>query len=79
MTKVWGYGAGRKAKIGFFTGVSFSDYISVNEMTFKLDDAVLNQPIKDAKMENGKVTYTRVPNISWILKGSLPKPCNYFK
>lgn len=79
MTKVWGYGAGRKAKIEFFTGVSFSDYISVNEMTFKLDDAVLNQPIKDAKMENGKVTYTRVPNISWILKGSLPKPCNYFK
>lgn len=77
MTKVWGYGAGRKAKVSIFTGVSFSDYLSVNKMTFKLDDAVLNQPITDAKKENGQVVYTRVPNKSWKLTGNLPKPYQY--
>lgn len=77
MTKVWGYGAGRKAKVSIFMGVSFSDYLSVDKMTFKLDDVVLNQPITDAKKENGQVVYTRVPNKSWKLTGDLPKPYKY--
>lgn len=77
MTKVWGYGAGRKAKVPFFGDVSFSEYLSVDKMTFKLDDDVLNQPITDAKMENGEVTYTRDHNMSWKLTGTLPKPYKY--
>ena len=73
MTKVWGYGAGRKAKdfLGMFTGFT-DEYLSVDKMTFKLDDAVLNQPITDAKKENGQVVYTRVSNKSWKLTDNLP-------
>ena len=81
MTKVWGYGAGRKAEVPFIGDVKFSDYLSVDKMTFKLDKDedgdVLNQPITDAKMENGQVVYTRVPNKSWKLTGDLPKPYKY--
>lgn len=82
ITKLWGVGAGKTADVWEIFGAvvsfrGFENYPDISIIDFELDDDVLNQPITDAKMENGKVVYTRVPNKSWKLTGELPKPWDY--
>lgn len=82
ITKLWGVGAGKTGEVGKLFGLvisfkGFKNYPDISKINFKLNDAVLNQPITDAKKENGQVVYTRVPNKSWKLTGDLPKPYKY--
>lgn len=79
ITKLWGVGAGKTGKVSKFLGFiisfdGFENYPDISKIDFKLDDDVLNQPITDAKMENGQVVYKRDSNKSWKLTTDLPKP-----
>ena len=77
ITKLWGYGAGKTAKSSTEFNSAPDCYLNNSQITFELNNDVLNQPITDAKKENGQVVYTRVPNKSWKLTGNLPKPFEY--